>query len=145
MTQPDAPKPPNAVQYAQDTLGVHDVHNEANAALAALGAAQNTLNAATSEIRSLHEALADRETDLTMAERASNADMSQTAFDKYIKQVVQKDRDHADLRDTLVAAQNRRDDAEAQVRQAEMRIRIATARMEELGGLLAFYAAAKSK
>jgi hypothetical protein len=142
-TPPPANPEARARAYAEGTLGVDRVYDSANAALEAMGTAKDRALLASTKRRRLDSNIADREADLASDERASNAELSATAFEKHIKAVFHADEELRDLRaqrDSLVAEYER---AEADAEIARMTARVEAARLEELGGLLHFYAAVK--
>lgn len=132
-----------AVVYAEGSLNVHAVYTEAQESLEALGKHQRTATDLTDTKRRLMVALDDREMELVSAERAANPDMSQAAFDRHIKLVLQADSEMVDYRTQVLDLQFKLDEANASVVHTEAQIRILTSRMKELGGLLQFYAATK--
>jgi hypothetical protein len=143
VTDPTAApaRPKNPVTYAEGTLGVHSVYDEAKTTLAALETALTDAARHAAERRSLAEQVADREVVLASDERAAQPDMSQTAFDRHIKAVLRRDPTLASLRHDLQGAQAQEDMANAKAKALDATVRALSARMNELGGLLAFYAA----
>lgn len=132
-----------AVAYAEGSLNVHAVYTEAQESLEALGKHQRTATDLTDTKRRLMVALDDREMELVSTERAANPDMSQAAFDRHIKLVLAADSEMVDYRSQVLDLQFKLDEANASVAHTEAHIKILTARMNELGGLLTFYAATK--
>jgi hypothetical protein len=131
------------VDYAEITLGVHDVYAEAVKTQSVLTGAQSRVVAATRERRHTEELLAETEQEVIAELRAKYADVSDTAFQRLAKQELVKDKRMRDLRDKHREAQAGADLAEAEQRAAEFQLRLLTARMNEIGGLLFFYGAAK--
>jgi hypothetical protein len=139
-----SPRPEaKAVAYAETSLKVHAVYTEAQEALDALGNHQRAATELADWKRRVQEELADREMDLISTERAANPEMSQAAFDRYIKLVIQGDSDMTVARGKVLDLQFKLDEANASVVHTEAHIKILTGRMHELGGLLEFYAATK--
>ena len=132
-----------AMAYAEQRLQVHDVYDETRSAHADLREAHKALIDHEQQAAGVVESMADREHVLVSAERAANADMSATAFKEHMKEVSQIDPDMKRLRGELASAHREADRAKQAIREAELLIRVGTARMEELGGLLQFYAAVK--
>lgn len=135
---------PTPVEYAERTLGVHDVYREAVEAAEGLTKALDDRHTASNGIRDLTEALGQAEADLSVRERAANSEMSATAFDRHMKVAAQNDPDLQDLRHGLAQARASYDGADSRVKQYDTRVRIATARMEELSGYFHYLAVAKS-
>jgi hypothetical protein len=133
----------NAVTYAEDTLGVHVVWEEAQQRIEAHGLATEGALRAKRDIRDIEERITDREAEITSDERGANPDMKITAFKEHLKVAFANDSVHQALVAELANSQNVRDGHDADMRHHELGIRALTARMTELGGLLEFYAAAK--
>lgn len=139
-----AETPKNPVQYAEQTLGVHTVYDQASALLAEVDGARADVVRTAHELRRLREQLADREADLVTDERVSNPDMSATAFEKHLPVAKQRDPELKKLRAQLIATQYDHDGFEAVVKVLDRKLDVAGARMAELGGLLQFFAAVKN-
>lgn len=133
-----------SITYAEGTLGVHDVYQEAKAALADLRHAQTALVEHLNSKRIVAEQLADREYELVSEERAKYHEMSATAFEPHMRKVKHEDPEMKRLRGDLSKIQYEIDTTEAAVREHEFTCKVKQARMEELGGLLNFYAAVKT-
>lgn len=131
------------INYAEQILHVHDVHTDATTALDELKVAQAAVVEYADQRRRIGERLTDREMELASAERAKHYEQSQAWFERHMKEVLQADPAMRALRVESLDAQAQHDLAEQGVRECEFRIRICTARMEELGGLLQFYGTAK--
>lgn len=144
MPDPKPSSRTNPVHYAETTLGVHRVYEEAQKSLTKLGEASSELADASAQRRSLGEMQTEKEAELISAERAANPEMSATAFDAHIRQMFRAHPDMRKIRYLVGEAQNRVDAATAALRVHEAAVRTHSARMTELGGLLSFYAAAKS-
>lgn len=132
-----------AITYAEQNLHVHDVWDEAKEAQRDLREAQKAAVEYAQQKRTLIEAMNERTAQFTAAERGRLSDISATAFEQHLKTALQLDPALMRLRQEYSAAQSQHDLAEASVREAEFRCRMYAARMEELGGLLNFYAATK--
>lgn len=132
-----------ALQYAEDTLKVHSVYEEAQA----LAAEADTLRGEVTNLRKLkHTAeiiYLDAEYDFISDLRGANKDMSQTAFDKFAKQEIHRDPNLRAMRADLAEQSHKIEQAEANLATVRSRIEIASARMHELGGYLAYLAAVK--
>lgn len=134
---------PNAVQYAETQLGVHEVWSQTQDWLKVHEAASDVLKALYPEIRQLKELLQSREADLTLELRAEYQELNTTDFGRLIKNAVAKDPESTGLRTKLNSLQSQQESAEVDRRHAETRLGVMQSRMEELGGLLHFYGAAK--
>lgn len=134
----------NPVQYAENVLGVHSVFDATKTALDGLTIHQRRLVELFAEKRALAEQYLQAEASLINSERGANPEMSQAAFDRHFKTTAALDDDLRDLRDQQHAVQNVIDSNEADLKVLEASLRMNVARMEELGGLLHFYAAART-
>lgn len=132
---------PNPVEYAERTLKVHGVYEQAENLLVELDYAHENHVRALSALRAAREGLADRQAAVTITERATHADLSQTAFEANLKLVLQTDPETRGARFDLSNAQATVDQTESQVRRLERHLDVASARLIELGGLLTFFAA----
>lgn len=132
------------MNYAEQVLGVHSVYDEAKAATADLKEAHKAVVEWAGQKRDLVESINDRTAVLTGELRATYNDMSATAFKPVLDNALQLDDDLKRLRRELASAQREHDRAEAAVREIEQVIRVLSTRMDELGGLLHFYAAVKT-
>lgn len=133
----------NSVEYAEDTLGVHKVYDDCTQRLEEHDKAKNTYLTALSDIRQLKAAVVEREAEITSDERGKHPDMKITAFKQHVGVKCEQDTVHKAYRDDLAVAESSRDEAEQDMRHHELGVRALTARMNELGGLLEFYSAAK--
>lgn len=131
----------NPIAYAEGVLGVHAVHDEAKAALAELSAAKSHLRKTAHAVRAKQEELASHEAELTITARAENAEMSETAFQRHLRLLLLSDADCSRLRTEISELQAAQEAAKADLALAGRFIDIAVARMNELQGLLVFYAA----
>ena len=129
------------VKYAEEDLGVHSVYEgliTSRAKLAEMHEAINTLRASKRNSESL---VADREMQLVGEHRAAHADMSQAAFDRHMKVVLQEDEQLRPAREALLSLDRTLDQATSGLKLAETDVRIGVARLEELGGYLNYLAA----
>jgi hypothetical protein len=139
-----APSPESrAIAYAETRLKVHEVYLESCKALRLAEEGRALVTTLSHNKRVLQDAMTDVEMQLVSTERAAFPDMSQAAFDRHIKAVVHGDPDMTTLRLKLLEDQHQLDQADDSLHQAELTVRVLTARMEELSGLLNFYAATK--
>lgn len=133
-----------ALTYAEEYLEVHKIFEEANAAQEASIKAHANLNKARVWRRDTTEAIADREVAVWSELRKQNPEMSATALDVKVKFERRVDTSLKEMRHQLSVQQAHEDTSEAEVRHAENRIKIATARMTELGGYLNYLATIKT-
>ena len=137
---------PNPVLYAEQELGVHDVWNQAQQRLAQHAAAVAEKASLTTSIRRLKVRMADREAELTSDLIGLHADLkTATERTKAVKDGIQKDSQMRDLRAELDDLESTRDMITADISSHEQGCHVMAARMVELGGLLQFYAAARTK
>lgn len=135
---------PNAVEYAERTLDVHGAYADALSKLVDYNAASAIIDSCNVEIRKVKERLADRERVIIDEERGKHYDMGATAFKAHVKEVVADDTEVDALRNELADEESKRDSAHSDARTAELGLSLHVARMNELAGLLNFYAAAKN-
>lgn len=132
-----------ALKYAEDHLKVHSVYEEA----LALVAEASHLRVDVITLRRLKATAEtiylDAEYDFISDLRGANAGMSQTAFGPFSKQEVHRDPTLRGLRGDLAEQSHKIEQAEANLSTVRNRIEIVTARMNELGGYLAYLAAVK--
>lgn len=131
----------NPVVYAEHTLKVHAVYEKALEELDRYEVARGALVSAQSALRFAREELADHEADFTVICRGENPKLSATAFDRMLKVSLQQDSKHRDLRRHIAELQEEVDSAELDVKTLDRRLEVAVSRMNELAGLLTFYAA----
>lgn len=133
----------NPVTYAEVNLGVHGCYDAANAAHSQLNEIVSDLDKAQDRKRILTDQVTDREMDLLIAERGKHSDMSEAGLERHMKTVKHKDTMLTELRkqlnQTLAQISGLEYDADIE----KQRIKIESARMEELGGYLKYLAAAK--
>lgn len=132
-----------AVDYAERDLGVHAIHADSEQPLADLDAALNVYREQAARIRRAHDGIDRREHELASDLRASDGNVSQEAIKRHLKEQHQTDDFLCQMRDVLRDAQSKQEEAHAVIELSKYRLRVISARMNELGGLLAFYAAAK--
>ena len=136
--------PKNAVQYAEEDLGVHVVWDEAQTRLDQHEECKNTYLAALRSIRDLKEKMRSREMTIVSDERGKFPEMKVTPFRDHVKAEFEADAVLSDYRDELAVAESDRDRAKADMDHHSLGVQAATARMSELAGLLNYYSAAKA-
>lgn len=132
-----------ALEYAEQTLGVHSCYEAAQAARSDLDEIVTGLDKAQDTRRTLVEEIADREADLLIEERGKHADSSANWMEQHMKTVKRKDEQLSDLRRRLNDAQATIAGLEYDADMVKFQIKIQCARMEELGGYLNYLAAIK--
>lgn len=130
-----------AVRYAETRLGVQTTYEEALKGVTDLEESNAAVRSLHQTQRSLEQTLADREWEVTSNERAANADMSATAFEKYIKGVLQMDEQCRALRGQIGNVVGKKELQEDVSRQLEFLTKIRVARMNQIGGYLMYLAA----
>ncbi len=135
-------KKKNPVVYAEQTLGVHQVWDDAQTAQRDMEAITELATQVSIEIRGLRAAIADQENKLATTFRGENLDLSQTAFERQLRTVLHEDDTMHELRDRMIDCQSKQDEAEGRIRLLSATVTITAARLNQLGGLLNFYAAA---
>ena len=133
----------NPVEYAEQNLGVHEVYAEATALTKSLDELMTALDKAIDERRTYDEQISNYEMDLLIAERGQNADMSEAAFARHLKEVIHTDQTLKRVKQDRNAKAGEVSGLELDIEYHKYKIKVAVARMEQLNGLLQFYAAAK--
>lgn len=131
------------ISYAEESLGVHRVFEEGERRYELHAEASDALDRTSDEIRSVRAEIEASEIELVSDLRAQQNDMSKTAFGEFLKERLKEDADLRVLRTRLAHLEGVRAEYERQVKHHQLGVHLATARMEELGGLLEFYAACK--
>lgn len=132
-----------AVRYAEDTLGVHSVYAAATAELDLLDDALDRLVAASREMRHFEERIEDAEIATIGDLKANDPKMSVAALERALKEERVNDETLRNLRRQHREAHDAYTQADADVSRHKYRLRAQTTRLNELGGLLNFYAATK--
>lgn len=133
----------NPVEYAEQTLKVHEVHETAVDALKRLEQGLQDRLKCQVYIRQCKSTITDREMVVANDVRAADPEASLAAFERSLKIAVHDDPELKKLRNLLDAAHNDLDMAEATVEAMKATARVQSSRMVELGGLLEFYAVTK--
>lgn len=132
-----------ALVYAEETLGVHAVYEQAQAARKELDECLTLLAEARDSKRDLEVQLSDREMEITALEFGKHADMAQWRMEKHVKQAVHTDEGWRAIRDKLTEVLKTIEGLELDRTMAEQDIKIAVSRMGELGGYLSYLAEVK--
>lgn len=141
---PDTPSPEaKSLAYAEG-LGLNSVYDEALVARKQLESKVNEIHEARSRKRTLENYRHDREMAILEEERGANSDMPIAALERHLKVVYSNDAELREIRDELLALQGDIDLWEYEMSLLESDIKIAVARLHELGGYFQFMAVIKS-
>lgn len=144
--EPDKGKRMSAVSYAEQVLQVHVPWQDAQDALAKHEAASNEVNRLRSEIRGCKQRIEDRKMEVATEAPSTEgypADGVQKQRD-FVKILQGGDEQIADLESQSDDLHRQIETQQAIVKHQDLRLYATTARMNELGGLLHFYAEAKA-
>jgi hypothetical protein len=136
-------KPSDAIKYAEETLGVHSVHEQALAARNQLDEVLTELGNKRDSLRDKEWALQDREMEVAGDERGRHPDMSATGMEKHLKIALQNDDATRELREQISHIRSDIEGLEYDRSIAEHDIKIACARMNELTGYFQYLAIVK--
>jgi len=132
-----------AILYAENQLGVHEVHERVSRLLVDLDVLLADLDKAQDRKRDLNERFSDREVELIDEMRSVHVSYSDTRFNSEMKLWRRKDKDlmriQVEINTALSEIQGREYDLDI----IKLRIRAGCSRMEELGGYLHYLAAVK--
>ena len=132
-----------AMAYAEEVLGVHSEYEKAVTARNSLDACLTSLSEARDKRRTLEAKVADREMDISADERGHHPDMSAAAMERHLKVAFAKDEQLSILRTELLGVNGDIDGLECDKTMHEIDIKIAVARLGELGGYFHYLAAVK--
>lgn len=132
-----------ALQYAEQTLGVHAVYNEANSLAEKLDKFTTDLDTALDKRRVIEEAILDREADLLIEERVYNPSQSATWMDQHMRVQKRKDKLLVSLRQTKNELTSEISGLELDIDVLKSKLKIKVARLEELNGYFQYLAAVK--
>lgn len=135
----------NPVKYAENTLGVHMPWEQASAVLKKIEQHRLQLVHLRSIMRHTKGVIEDRKLSiLNEAPSRSDWPSSHTAQQSALKVLYQTDSGIIELNDEVERIQNKIEESEAEIKHGELELQVLIARMNELGGLLQFYAACKN-
>jgi len=132
-----------ALSYAEDTLGVHSVYDDAVAFRDKLDKILTDLSEARDSRRDIEMKITDREMEITSDQRSKHPDMPVTRWDKHIKESFRDDDEMRALREQNFKVVGDIEGLEFDKQMCETDIKIGIARMTELGGYLQYLAAVK--
>lgn len=131
-----------AFRYVE-SLGLNSVHEHALAARKELGDKILELHAAKARRRSLESLRTDLEMAVIEDEHRKHTDLSVAAMDRHLKVEFSNNGELREAKDDLIAVASDIDLLEFEVSLLETDIRIAAARLHELGGYFQFMAVLK--
>jgi uncharacterized protein YhaN len=134
-----------ALNYAEDFLGVHKVYQEAISARQKLDKTLDALVGARYRKRELESSLVDREMELISEQRGIHPEFSATAMDAHMKRIKNADDDYREIREQISATTSTIDSLESNKTVDEVDIKIAVARLQELGGYFEYLAVIKQQ
>lgn len=134
----------NPVEYAENQLGVHAIWQAAESELQTHGKAIEELKACNRRISDLRIQLEDRERDVANETDLSEC-TSKTAIKETIKAAIESDSAAIKLRKEIATVETDKAAHDLDARHAKYGVELHSARLVELGGLLNFYAAAKTQ
>lgn len=138
-TKPISPEA-RALKFVE-SLGVHGTYNDAVEILATSAGSVETLLAHRAARRTLQEMHDDREHELMDEERPKHE--SHAAFERAMKEIVHKDDGLRQMRTNIRKVTEDIERVEAELELGRHALRVAEARMIELGGLMTFLASVK--
>jgi hypothetical protein len=133
-----------ALDYAEKTLGVHSVYDEARSVQEQHARAMTDLADFFRVKRKVTSEIADREADVIVDERSKHPDHSHAAMERHLKTEFRRDAKLQELRGRLLDIDSAIDEAEFRSRSYEAQLRLLTARIEQLGGYFNYLAAVKT-
>jgi chromosome segregation ATPase len=132
-----------AIDYAEKTLGVHQVYEGCQAARNRLDETLTLLSESRDRRRELEFLVQDAEMEVASDEWSKHPEMAVGRMEKHLKIAIQSNDRCRELREQIAKLQGDIDGYEADVKVAETDVRIAVARLTELGGYLQYLAAIK--
>ena len=124
------------VAYAEDVLAVHKVFTDAQAADADLLELRKEIRHHRDKRSEYEQAIIDREIEITDRERSAHPESSEAALSRHLKVVLRRDDTLKKIRVNQSAITQDLHLLEDMAGDKERQIRMLTARMEQLGGLL---------
>lgn len=133
-----------AIDYAENSLGVHTVYEEAKRLVHDIDTARGNLALKRRGKAYAEEVYTDAELAFVADMRVDNPDLSQTAFDKFIKGKIHLQPHLRKQRAELADLNYEIEVVEREIKRLQNLLEIATARMGELGGYLHYLAEIKA-
>jgi hypothetical protein len=133
-----------ALTYAQDTLGVNKIWEDANALTSVINSLQQTWSGLDNSVRTTNYEI-DRRKNEILVDCASHAadGESAAAFERRVKLAQAGDEQLINLHKMLLDDSNNRSAIETQIRSVETNLKAHVARLNELGGYFQYLASAK--
>lgn len=132
-----------ALEYAEQQLGVHEVHVEAQVLGETLKVILQSLVNMRSKKRNLEDQVTEQEMVIASEEWGKHPDMSAARMESHLKVAKQKDPILRELREQLRGLAFDMDTAESERTACEADMRTAVGRLHELGGYFQYLAAVK--
>lgn len=132
-----------ALQYAEETLGVHQIYEETQTRLELLDETLAELDKAQDRKRDLNERYIDREVELIDEMRSVHVSYSDTRFNSEMKLWKRKDAFLMSIQVDVNKVLSEIQGLDYDIEMMKLRIRAGCSRMEELGGYLHYLAAVK--
>lgn len=139
-----APRRTRAIQYAEDVLGVHLVYDSAVSLSEELSMLLESKSNANQSVRQFRVRLEQREYEIALEVQKDLANSSQAAIDREIKNRLFGDEAWTQCKKKLTMYQEILDGTEGEARAVELKLRVETARISELGGYLNYLASCKN-
>lgn len=136
-------KPADAIKYAEETLGVHEVFTETVEAKTELDKILTELSDKRDALRDKEFLLSDKEMEIAADERGRHADMSATAMEKHLKIAYSNDGEVRGFREEIARLRSDIEGLEFDRSVQEHTIKIGCARMTQLGGYFQYLAIIK--
>jgi hypothetical protein len=141
MTSDPTPEQ-KAIAYCE-SLGLNTAYHEAVKARNEIDAQHKILLGHRAERRRLEQFKADVEMEVMEDERTKHTDMSQAQMDKHLRVAFSNNGDIRETRDSLATLAGEIDFVEFEIERLHQDIKIAVARLHELGGYFQFMAVVK--
>ena len=145
MTDKQPSPAAKALRYAEEELRVHTVYNEVLVTREELDKVLTDLSELRDKKRALALSLEDKELAVAADEWGKHPDMAVSRMEKHIKQAYSNDGEIRGMREELAKLSGDIEGREFDRDMLETDIRIACARLMELGGYLQYLAAIKTE
>lgn len=144
MTDPTPSPALKALQYAEEKLGVNSVYETALSKREELDEVLSEISELRDKKRLLAMSLEDKEMAVAADEYGKHPDMAVTRMEKHIKVAFSNDGEIRSMREELAKVSGDIEGREFDRDMLETDIKIAVARLHELGGYLQYLAVIKS-
>lgn len=134
---------PRAIAYAEDVLEVHKVYQGAEGIWEHYNVALEDQRKARGNLRDYQEKLTWRETEIS-EELHAKALPSQAAFDRELKRLISNDEGCVQFNQMLNKVKDDLDEADLLVKTFGAKLKLLTARIEQLSGYFTYLAACKT-